>query len=280
MQRYPASRTSGITWRHRNDQVGSPCRNSDRRAVADVEMGQTEPVELAVATTRTGSRAARAGARRGCGSRRSSLARGSVRASASARSCARAGGRRPPGGSGRRPRSRGRPRRRSRGRTATRLSSGRIGSPSPQMISLGRGSEPSAASTRWPVAAPAICGVVGRISGKRARAGLRRRVRERRARRRRSRSPAAAPCTRRGSGTTPAGPRCAGRARGMPATASVIFWWPVNRPVSSTTMRPIRSGCSTATRSPIGPPQSCTTIVASRSLSSANSAATLSVWRS
>ena len=28
MQRYPASRTGGITLRHRNDQVGSPWRNT------------------------------------------------------------------------------------------------------------------------------------------------------------------------------------------------------------------------------------------------------------
>ena len=45
-------------------------------------------------------------------------------------------------------------------------------------------------------------------------------------------------------------------------------------------MLPTRSRCSTASRSPIGPPQSCTTIVASCSLSSENSVATLSVWRS
>ena len=41
--------------------------------------------------------------------------------------------------------------------------------------------------------------------------------------------------------------------------ASVMRWWPVNRPESMITMRFTRSGCSTATRSPIGPPQSWTT---------------------
>ena len=45
----------------------------------------------------------------------------------------------------------------------------------------------------------------------------------------------------------------------MPSRRRLIFWWPVNRPVSRTTSRAIRSGCSTASRIPIGPPQSWTT---------------------
>ena len=42
------------------------------------------------------------------------------------------------------------------------------------------------------------------------------------------------------------------------------FTWPANRPVFMITSRATRSAFSTAQRRPIGPPQSCTTTVASR----------------
>ena len=46
------------------------------------------------------------------------------------------------------------------------------------------------------------------------------------------------------------------------------------------TIRENRSGCSTASRRPIGPPQSWTTAVASRRSSSSSNVAVSSEWRS
>ena len=48
MQRWPASRTGGITLRHRYDQVGSPWKKIDRRALALVDVGEPQAVDLAV----------------------------------------------------------------------------------------------------------------------------------------------------------------------------------------------------------------------------------------
>jgi hypothetical protein len=62
--------------------------------------------------------------------------------------------------------------------------------------------------------------------------------------------------------------------------ASDIFWWPVNSPVSMITRRSMRSASSTAVRSPIGPPQSCTTTVAPRRSRRSKKSFSASVWRS
>ena len=55
---------------------------------------------------------------------------------------------------------------------------------------------------------------------------------------------------------------------------------PVNSPVLRITSRSTRSGLSTAHRRPIGPPQSWTTTVASRTSSPSSSAVISSTWRS
>ena len=110
-----------------------------------------------------------------------------------------------------------------------------------------------------PSAPPGISGEVGRISGK-------------------ARAPAfdsvvgngrvvggdhvlvhAAGARRSSPASRSAGPRCARRSRGSVHQASDICCSPVKRPVSMTTIRAMRSGCSAASRSPIGPPQSWTT---------------------
>ena len=66
-QRNPASRTGGITLRHRNDHVGSPWKNTHRAALALVEVGQAQPVEAAGTVARTGSPAGPPAAPRECG---------------------------------------------------------------------------------------------------------------------------------------------------------------------------------------------------------------------
>jgi hypothetical protein len=62
--------------------------------------------------------------------------------------------------------------------------------------------------------------------------------------------------------------------------ASLILCLPVQSPVSRIAIRLTRSGFSTATRRPIGPPQSWTTKVASRRSRSSTSVAAVATWRS
>src|SRR6266498_3838595 len=62
--------------------------------------------------------------------------------------------------------------------------------------------------------------------------------------------------------------------------ASLMGWCPVKIPVSMATSRATLSGCSTAMRRPIGPPQSCSTRVTSRRSRSSSSEAITSVCRS
>ena len=48
MQRKPASRTGGITLRHRYDQVGSPWKKTTGCTLADVEVREPQAVDLSV----------------------------------------------------------------------------------------------------------------------------------------------------------------------------------------------------------------------------------------
>ena len=66
MQRKPASRTGGITLRHRYDQVGSPCMKTTGCALALVEVREAQAVDLAVVRARRGSRAAPRAPPRAC----------------------------------------------------------------------------------------------------------------------------------------------------------------------------------------------------------------------
>ena len=58
MQRKPASRTGGMTLRHRNDHVGSPCQNTTGGAVALVDVREPQPVDRRGSAARSGSPAA------------------------------------------------------------------------------------------------------------------------------------------------------------------------------------------------------------------------------
>ena len=167
-----------------------------------------------------------------------------------------------------------------RSRTRSPTLNGSTGSESAQSTSVGRSSSRSASATRLPSAAPAASGEVGRISGK-ARAPAfdspRRDTarRRRRSPRRPGRSCERAPHQHRRS----ARPRSADEvAEGRPGVAHPLVAGEGPGLHDHDPRDAVR--VLDRSRSPIGPPQSWTTAVASRRSSSSSSAAISSTWRS